>query len=110
MVTQAEFSALAAARGVELRTDADVVVVSGDTLDRLVDLVEDQDLVILGLDGFRVDGEVVVPQIDFIADFSSIGGPWPARVRASALASREVTRGWGPMPDLVEVTLAGFDE
>ncbi len=110
MVTQAEFSDFVAARGVELGPDVDVVVTSGGTLGRLVDLAEDLGLVILGLDGFRVNGAVIVPLIDFIADFSSIEGPWASRVHASALASREVSCEWSPMPDLVEVILAGFDD
>ena len=110
MVTPDEFSALADAAGVELRRDVDVVVASGDTLNKLVDLAENLDLVILGLDGFQRDGAVVVPLLDFIADFSSIEGPWASRVHASASAARSVSLDWGPMPDLVEVTLAGLDE
>lgn len=73
----------------------------------LIDLAEDLDL---GLDGFQMDGTVVVPLIDFIADFSSIDGPWASRVHASASTARNTARAWGPMPDLVEVALAGFDE
>ena len=110
MVTSAEFRALAASRGVELRPDVDVIMTSGDTLNKFVDLVEDMGLVILGLDGFQLDGAVVVPLLDFIADFSSIEGPWTSRVHTSALAARDVSRDWGPMPDLVEVTLDGLDE
>lgn len=110
MVTQAEFSALAAGGGVELRPDVDAVVASGGTLNKLIDLAEDHDLVILGLDGFQIDGAVVVPMLDFIADFSCIEGPRASRVRASSAAARDVSRSWGPMPDLVEVTLDGFDE
>jgi hypothetical protein len=110
MVTSSRLRALATARGVELRPDVDVIVTSGNTLDKFVDIAEELGLVILGLDGFRMDGAVVVPLMDFIADFSSIVGSWTTRVHTSASVTREVSRDWVPLPDLIEVTLAGLDE
>ena len=108
MVTRAEFGALASASGIELRPDLDVVVTAGRALLELVDLAEAQDLVVLGLDGFALDGSVVVPSMDYIADFSDITGSWASRVQASAAAARSVVQTWGPMPDLVEITLDGI--
>jgi hypothetical protein len=110
MVTLGEFRALASAHGLELRPGFDVVVAPASSLSALIDLAEGLDLVILGLDGFNLDGAVVVPLLDFIADFSAIEGTRSSRVHASASEARVVIREWAPWPDLVEVTLDGLDD
>lgn len=109
MVTRVELGVLAAAHGIELRPDLEVVVIPGESLGAFIDLVATHQLVILGLDGFKLDGSVVVPLMDYIADFGEIAGSWASRVHASAGAAREVVGQWGPMPDLIEVTLDGVD-
>lgn len=110
MVTPDDFRAIAVARGVDLRSDVDVIMAFSDTLASLIDLAEESQLVILGLDGFKMDGAVVLPLLDFIADFSSVEGSWESRVKESARVAREVSRAWRPLPDLIEVTLDGLDE
>jgi hypothetical protein len=107
MVNSAEFRALAAESGIELRRDPDVIMTPTSSLDEFIDLAEGLGLVILGLDGFRLDGAVVVPLLDFIADFSAIEGSWASRVRASASEAR-LARDWEAGTELVEVTLEGF--
>lgn len=109
VVTRHEFGTLAAANGIDLRPDLDVVMTIASGFVALIDLAEAQSLVVLGLDGFHLDGAVVVPSMDHIADFSAIDGEWTLRVKASADAARQVTQQWGPMPDLIEITLDGLD-
>lgn len=51
----------------------------------------------------------MVPSLEYIAAFSEIGGSWHSRVQASARAARRVAQKWGPMPDLIEVTVDGLE-
>lgn len=111
MVTPGQFEELVASRRIDARIDAhDTIQVPLAQLERFVELTEELGLVILGLDGLRQDGAVIVPLIDYIADFGEIGGPWDDRVRASAVEARSVAAGWESGPDLVEVVLEGLDE
>ena len=109
MVTRADFDLLASANDVELCEGLDAIVVGGSSLLRLIDLAEAQGLVVLGLDGLKLDGGNVIPLMDYLADFGAIDGSRESRVTSSAAAARMVAQGWGPMPDLVEVTLDGVD-
>lgn len=110
VVTRHEFDTLAAAIGIDVRPGLDVVVTTAVGFLALMDLAEAHGLVVLGLDGFHLDGAVVVPSMDHIADFSTIEGEWASRVKASSVAARHVAQQWAPMPDLVEITLDGLDE
>lgn len=109
-MTRDEFGALAARAGMELWPGLTGIVIPAAAFDAMVQLVEAQSLVVLGLDGFHLDGAFVVPSMDHIADFSDIVGSWDSRVHQGAAAARQVVQDWVPMPDLVEVTLAGLDD
>jgi hypothetical protein len=111
MVTSAGFGSLAISRGIEFRRDpAEILVATATTTSGLIDLAESVGLVVMGLDGLQADGAVVVPMMDFIADFSGIAGSWEERVRVSASAARDVLAAWEGATDLIEVTLDGLDE
>jgi hypothetical protein len=111
MVSAVELGALATARGVEFRRSPDeIIVTTASSAAGLVDLCQDLGIVILGLDGLREDGAVVVPLIDFIADFSGITGIWESRVYLSASEAGKILRAWRSDVDLIEFTLDGLDE
>lgn len=110
MVTAAKLRAIAAQRGVDLPRDPSAVIVAtAATATGLVELAQELDLIVLGLDGLQVDGAVVVPLIDFIADFGDVPGAWDDRVRACAASARDVLDEWSGGPDLIEFTLDGLD-
>ena len=108
LITTADFARRAVARGCQLKDGFDGIVTTAATLGTVIDLAEELSLVVLGLDGFNLDGAEVVPMIDFIADFSSVVGDWAKRVDLCAAAARELQAHWQPSPDLIEVTLDGF--
>ncbi len=72
MVTRQEFNTLAAANGIDVRPGLEVVVTTAVSFLALIELAEAHGLVVLGLDGFHLDGAVAVPSMDHIADFSTI--------------------------------------
>lgn len=111
MVTPDQFTTLVTRRGIDARIDAHgTIQVPLVELESFVEVTEELGLVILGLDGLRQDGAVIVPLIDYIADFSDVAGLWLDRVRASAAAARTAAADWVGGPDLVEVVLDGLDE
>lgn len=66
-------------------------------------------LVVLGMEGFKVDDHWISPQLDYIADLSSIEGPWAERVRASSRAALEIVARWPDTIDYVELVVAQPD-
>ena len=65
---------------------------------------------ILGMDGLLLDGTVVVPLEDFIADLGAIDGRWDDRVRESAREASEIATHWDSGVSHVELTLDGLDD
>lgn len=102
---------LAAERGIDLRGELDsALMVPVDQLDRAIELIEELNLVVLGMEGLREDGAVVVPLIDYIADLGGIVGEWSERVRESTTDARAILQQWLGGPDLVDLVLDGLDE
>jgi hypothetical protein len=66
--------------------------------------------VITGFEGFNTDGTYLMPQMDFIADFSSIGGSWSDRVQRSAEAAVAIVSRWQPGPQFITFTLQRPEE
>jgi hypothetical protein len=66
--------------------------------------------VILGFEGFNTDGVFLVPQMDLIADFSSINGTWSERVEHSADAAVLVMSKWQSGPQFVTFVVAQREE
>ena len=59
--------------------------------DDFVDACVDASLAIVGIEGFQVEGELLRPDLNLIADFSSIVDErkeWDCRVRSSQVAAR----------------------
>jgi len=74
-----------------------------------LDWIEKESLVVLGVDGLRIDGPFVSRSLDHIADFSSLEGPASTRSRASVEAVRGVLARWDGEVQFVDVRLAGHD-
>lgn len=111
MVTTGEFRRRSASRGIELRLHpTGSIQVPVGALFQVLGLAEELGLVVLGMEGLREDGAVVVPLDDFIADLSDTTGTWSERVHASAAAARAIGAEWGTQPDLVELILDGLGE
>ena len=75
-----------------------------------VDRFRSRDAVILGFEGFDVDGVHLRPRLDRIADLSALEGEWTARVRRAADAALAILDGWGEDPEFVTFALDGRDE
>jgi hypothetical protein len=74
-----------------------------------LDWLEKETLVVLGVDGVRIDGDLVARSLDHIADFSTLEGPTETRSHASVGAVREVLGAWGDDVQFVDVRLTGHD-
>jgi hypothetical protein len=111
VVTTAALLEAAVERGIEvLEHPNGIFRVALAQLPETILLVQEFNLVVLGLDGLLLDGAVIVPLIDFIADFSAIAGSWEHRVRDSASQASEVVTVWGVGPTHVELTLDGLED
>jgi hypothetical protein len=60
--------------GIGVRHSCQTELVAAAELVRFLEAVRARDLRVLGLEGFRIVGSSLVPDMDAIADFSSIGG------------------------------------
>jgi hypothetical protein len=65
---------LLARSGLPTEVRAGVAFLTVDDALRLVDLARAEGVVILGMDGFRVQGSSTIPLMDWIADFSPVAG------------------------------------
>jgi hypothetical protein len=74
-----------------------------------LDWLEQERLVVLGVDGIRIDGVVVVRSLDHIADFAGLEGPPDTRSHASVEALRHVLGGWDGDVQFVDLRLTGRD-
>ena len=70
-----------------------------------LDWIESHGLVILGFDGLNAVALGIQPSLAHIADFSSIEGPWDARVAASVAASRDLLDRWLGDVQFVDLTV-----
>lgn len=59
--------------GIGVRHSGQMELVAAADLVRFLEAVRARDLRVLGLEGFRIIGSSLVPDMDAIADFSSIG-------------------------------------
>lgn len=76
-------------------------------------IAEDMGVLILGLDGFRTDGEHLIPLIEYILDSSCLCTPdlvWESAVKKSVGAVEWVADLWKDGPEFVEFVLLGKDE
>ncbi len=60
--------------GIGVRHSGQTELVAAADLVRFLEAARARDLRVLGLEGFRIVGSSLVPDMDAIADFSSIGG------------------------------------
>lgn len=75
--------------GLDIHREYGMVLVPLRDCAQLVDALEKNGLVILGLEGFRRLGRAVQPDSEFIADFSSLADlPHERGVKTSALEAR----------------------
>ncbi len=60
----------------------------------LVDVCEEHDLAVLGIEGFLFDNDYVIPQMDLIGDFSPRGSEeaWPVLRRSCNRAAKFVIK------------------
>lgn len=63
-------------------------LVSAADARRLLLVCEAQDVAVLGLEGFRIDGNAIVPEMDAIADYSSSFRGSPDRARETIASAR----------------------
>ncbi len=81
-----------------------------------IDWIESRSLVVLGFDGFDVDGESILPRLDRIADFSTgphpiaIEGNWEQRVEGSCRAAKATLQQWLGDVQLVDLVVVSADE
>jgi hypothetical protein len=80
-------SNLAQVAGISLVRIASLELVALDDTGRFLDTVHEYRLVVLGIEGFRVNGDQVTPDMGAIADFSR-GIVGPDRVEKSIQESR----------------------
>jgi hypothetical protein len=74
-----------------------------------LDWLEQERLVVVGVDGVRIDGDFVARSLDHIADFSTLDGPPETRSHTSVEAVRQVLGEWGDEVQFVDVRLTGHD-
>ena len=74
-----------------------------------LDWLEQETLVVVSVDGMRIDGVFVARSLDHIADFSTLEGPPETRSHASVEALRRVLGTWGDDVQFVDVRLTGHD-
>lgn len=65
---------IASSVGISVRHSGQAELVAAADAVRFLEEVLSRDLCVLGLEGFRVVGDRLVPDMDAIADFSSIAG------------------------------------
>src|SRR5262249_19712496 len=102
-----EFEPPAGYQGLRLLSYGKTMYGLGSAVD-VVDLIERERFVILGMEGFNTDGRALVALVEFIADFSGINGSWPERTRTSAHEARRVLQIWnvGLEPEFVLISTA----
>ena len=86
------------------------VFVGREAASEAIELFRSRGYVILGFEGFNTDGVILAPQMDFIADFSSIDGTWSERVERSADAAVVVLANWHSWPQFVTFVIAQQDD
>jgi hypothetical protein len=74
-----------------------------------LDWLEKEALVVVGVDGVRVDGDFVARSLDHIADFSTLEGQPVTRSHASVEAVRQTLNAWGDEVQFVDMRLTGHD-
>jgi hypothetical protein len=74
-----------------------------------LDWLEKETLVVLGVDGLRIDGVFVARSLDHIAEFSTLEGPPGTRSRTSIEQVRRVLGAWDGDVQFVDVRLSGHD-
>lgn len=97
----AELEELAAVINGPLLLWSNEVFVGLDVASQAIELFRSRGDVILGFEGFNTDGVRLMPQLDFITDFSSIDGTWLERAQRSADAATSVLSNWRPGPQFV---------
>lgn len=63
---------LAAVTGVAVKEVGSLELVAWSDADAFLKVVRDRNIVILGIEGFRIEGSKVVPYMNAIADFSGL--------------------------------------
>ena len=74
-----------------------------------LDWLEKETLVVVGVDGVRIDGDFVARSLDHIADFSTLEGHPVTRSHASVEAVRQTLGAWGDDVQFVDLRLTGHD-
>jgi len=97
----AELEELAAVINGPLMLWSNEVFVGLEVASEAIALFRSRGDVILGFEGFNTDGAHLMPQMDFITDFSSIDGTWLERAERSADAASLVLSNWRPGPQFV---------
>ncbi|WP_026555421.1 hypothetical protein [Arthrobacter sp. 35W] len=103
---------LAVPPGLLLVTHPDVFVGVG-AMCGAARIAGDMGALILGLDGYRTDGEHLIPLIEYILDSSSYCTPeltWDDAVQKSVEAVDWVADVWKDGPEFVEFVLLGRDD
>ena len=105
MVNIDAFVETARGRGLQLSLSSGALRVAQPDLGRLLDMVAEAGLVVVGVEAFRhVEGKVV-PDVDLIADLSDLSGQWTRRVRESTTAAKRIVREWHDHFDFAEVAV-----
>jgi hypothetical protein len=97
----AELEELAAVISGPLMLWGNELFVGLEVASKVIEFFRSRGDVILGFEGFNTDGAHLMPQMDFITDFSSIDGTWLERVERSADAAILVMFKWRPGPQFV---------
>jgi hypothetical protein len=98
--TVGSIDAIAEAAGIPTQVIGGTMVIHADYAKALVDAVESTGRRILGIEGFSIDGSILTPEMDLIADFSAILDP-----RRSAQETRRFLRGNRPADVYFEIVL-----
>jgi hypothetical protein len=96
-----ELEELAAVINGPLMLWSNEVFVGLEVASKAIEFFRSRGDVILGFEGFNTDGVHLMPQMDFITDFSSLDGTPYERVQRSADAANLVISNWRPGPQFV---------
>lgn len=63
---------LAAVVGLEVKEIGSLELIAWSDIDTFLSVVRERNVVVLGIEGFRINGSKAVPDLDAIADFSGL--------------------------------------
>lgn len=79
---------LAAVAGLAVKVIGSLELIASSDIDAFLSVVRDRNLAVLGIEGFRIDGNKAVPDMDAIADFSGLPSDEDLAATTIAEASR----------------------